>query len=218
MMGGGMMGGGVLGLIRSKTVSEEIKITDEQKEKLKGWAVEFMPRMTEIMKEKMAGIDFQDREKLREVMSTAQAEMSRVVYKELGDVLQPEQIKRLQQIEVQMDGMRAFEKPFVKDALKLNEEQLGKIKDAADASLRDLRELGEEYGLRFPGQRPMDAEKAKEYDKKVNTINKEALGKVLASFSDEQKKAWEELNGATIDVAKIREESFGGFRPKRKDD
>jgi len=216
--GGVFGGGGVAGLIRSKTVQNDVKITEDQASKLKDWAKDFQPKMMEIMKDKMEGVDREDREKLMAGIAVAQAEISKVVYKELSTVLKPEQVTRLKQIEVQVDGLRAFAKPEVKEALKITDEQVDKIKDAGETAMKDLRELGEEYGVRFPGQRPTDADKAKEFDKKSSAITKEAMTKIMGTMSADQKKTWEGLTGPVIDVAKVRAETQGGGMTRKKMD
>ena len=211
--GGGMGGGGVLGLIRSKTVQEDVKITEDQGSKLKDWAKDYMPKMQEMMKSKMEGID---PSQFREKMPAIQSAMAVETYKELATVLKPEQIARLKQIEVQMAGMRAFSMPAVTDALKLKDEQKEKLKDVTDSAQKETMDLGQEYGSRF-GQPPMDAEKAKEFNKKMAAITDDTMKKVMGMMSDDQKKAWKEVTGATIDIAKVRTETAGQPR-KKKDD
>ena len=210
---GGGMGGGALNLIRSKTVQEDVKITEDQGSKLKDWAKDYAPKMQEMMKAKREGID---PSQFREKMPAIQAAMAVETYKELGAVLKPEQIARLKQIEVQMAGTRAFTMPAVTEALKLKDEQKEKLKDVTDSAQKETMDLGQEYGSRF-GQPPMDAEKAKEFSKKMAAINDETMKKVMGMMSDDQKKAWKEVTGATIDIAKVRTETAGQPR-KKKDD
>ena len=212
--GGGMMGGDPLNLIRSKTVQEDVKITEDQGSKLKEWAKDYAPKMQEMMKAKREGID---PSQFREKMPAIQAAMAVETYKELATVLKPEQIARLKQIEVQMAGTRAFTMPAVTEALKLKDEQKEKLKDVADSAQKETMDLGQEYGVRFPGGQPMDAEKAKEFSKKMAAINDETMKKVMGMMSDDQKKAWKEVTGATIDIAKVRTETAGQPR-KKKDD
>ncbi len=210
---GGGMGGGALNLIRSKTVQEDVKITEDQGTKLKEWAKDYAPKMQEMMKSKMEGIDPSE---FREKMPAIMAALSVETYKELATVLKPEQIARLKQIEVQVAGNRAFAMPAVTEALKLKDDQKEKLKDVTDSAQKETMDLGQEYGSRF-GQPPMDAEKAKEFNKKMAAINDETMKKVTALLSDDQKKAWKDLTGATIDVAKVRTETAGPPR-KKKDD
>lgn len=217
-MGGGFGGGGVAGLVKSKTVIADVKITEEQQAKLKDWSKTFAAKTMESMKSAMEGVDRQDRKALGEAMAKVQAENAKTAYTELATVLQPDQVKRLKQIEVQVAGTRAFALPEVKTALKVTDDQEAKIKDATDSAMKDTRDLNEEYGVKGFGGRPTDADKAKEFDKKRAAITKETMTKVMGAMTAEQKKTWESLTGAPIDVAKVQAESMPAFQGKGKKD
>ncbi len=215
--GRGQGGGGAAALVKSKTVVADVKITEEQQGKLKDWSKEFAAKAQEMMKDGMDGVDRQDRKAMMEKMPAIQAKISQAAYTELATVLKPEQVKRLKQIEVQVAGVRAFGQADVKSALKITDDQEGKIKDATDAAMKDGRDLNEEYGVKGYGGRPDDADKAKEFDKKRAAITKETMTKVMGTMSAEQKKAWAELTGAPIDVAKIQADMAAAFQRKAKD-
>jgi Spy/CpxP family protein refolding chaperone len=216
-MGGGFGGGGVMGLIKSKTVIADVKITPEQTEKLTAWAKDFQPKVMETMKAEMSGIE---KSEWMTKMPEIQAKISKMTYTELGTVLKPEQVTRLKQIEVQVAGANAFRMANVKEALKITEDQEAKIKDANDTAMKDGRDLAEEYGVRGFGGRPMDADKAKEFDKKRAAITKETMSKIMGTMSADQKKTWATLTGEAIDVAKVQAETAGAGmgRAKKKDD
>ena len=217
--GGGMMmgGGGPLALINSKTVQAEIKMTEEQVGQIKDWVKEYMPKMGEMMKEKFAEIP---KDQMREKFGEIQAEMQKTLYKELGGVLNPDQIKRLKQIDVQFAGLRAFTNAEVVSALKLTDEQKDKLKDANETMQRDMRELRDEYGIKGFNPRPTDAGKAAEFEKKSSALTKETMEKIMGMMTSEQKSTWKELTGAPFDVAKLQAEmrgaGRGGFQGKKK--
>lgn len=109
--------------------------------------------------------------------------------KALGEVLKPEQVKRLKQIELQQRGSRAFVDEEVQKALKLTDEQKEKIKGIAEESGKQMRELfGGGQGNR------------EEAFKKMQSLRKETNDKVQAVLSDDQKKAWKELTGEPFEV------------------
>ncbi len=206
--GGRGMGGGPAGLLTSKTVREDLKVTDEQAEKLKEWQRESGPKMREMMKEKMKDVPQDER---REKMAAMQGEMTAAVYKELAGVLKPDQVKRLKQISLQVDGLRAFANPETAKMLKVTDDQKEKLKTVTDDVAKEMRDLGGEYGVQFPGGRPADADKAKEFDKKSAALTKSAMSKVMAVMTAEQKAQYKELAGEPIDVAKVRAESMGAM-------
>lgn len=205
---GGLPGAGPAQLLQSKTVREELKLTEEQTGKLKEWGEAQRTKMREIFQE-AAG----DRDAMREKF----AEYQKTSAKEIAEVLKPEQVKRMKQIEFQMAGLRGLMNPDAVKELDVTEEQ----KETLQSTMRDvgqeMRDLSEEYGVRGYGQRPEDADKAKEFDKKSAQLTKDATAKVMKVMTEEQKKKYAELGGAAIDVAKVRAESMAGGR-RRKDD
>ena len=206
---GGFGGTPVTQLLQSKTVREELKLTEEQTSKLKEWGTEFQTKM----REKRDGIP---REEMREKLPAIMAEMQKTVWKDLGEVLKPEQVKRLKQVEFQVSGLRALGNPETAAALKVTDDQKEKLKSVLDDSGKEMRDLSEEYGGRFPGQRPTDPDKAKEFDKKSAKISKDATAKAMEVMTAEQKKQYAEMAGDPIDVTKVRSETTSGFTGKKK--
>ena len=206
-------GGGPAGLLQSKTVRDDLKVTADQAAKLKTWQAEFGPKMREMMQDKLKDIP---REEMREKFPEIQAEVAKATYKELAEVLKSDQVKRLKQIELQVGGLRALTAPETAAALKVTDDQKEKLKSIIDESQKDMRDLGEEYGARFPGQRPTDPDKAKEFDQKSAQITKEAMTKALGLMSADQKATYTQLQGEKIDVVKVRTESMSGGQPRKK--
>jgi hypothetical protein len=205
--------GGPTQLINSKTVQKELKIDEDQANKLKEWAREFGARQREKMQALFQGGNT-DREKIAEAM----AEQTKEAYKQIGAILKEDQVKRLRQIEVQVAGSRAFGLPHVKEALKITDEQEEKIRDIGRSSFKEIAELREEYGLKGFGGPKLEPDKQKEYDKKMAAITKDQMDKVMATLSDEQKKAYKDLTGEAVDVAAIQRDSAGQFQGRRKKD
>ena len=210
--GGGFGFGGPATLVNSKTVQADIKATDEQVTKLKDWAKDYQAKQFSSFK------DFKDlsKEERAEKMTAA----SEKAWKEIGEILKPEQVKRLKQIDLQVSGIRAYSNKEVAEALKITDEQKEKIRDAGMAMGKEMADLREEYGIKGFGGPKLDADKQKEYDKKLAAINKDLTTKVTGLLTDEQKAKWKELTGDPIDVAKVQAESrpTGGFTRKKKDD
>ena len=220
---GGMMGGGPAGLVGSKTVQEAIKASEEQVGKLKTWGAEFSRKQFEGMRERFQELQGLDRAEMGKKMAEIQAETAKKAYAELADVLKPEQVARLKEIETQVAGPMALTRSDVQTALKLTDEQKGKLKDAADTFQKEVMELRQEMGLGGrPGQggggRPDPAKQA-EFQKKQAGMTKELMAKVDGMMTADQKAAWKTLTGEAVDVAKVQGEmaAMGGFR-KKKDD
>lgn len=211
--GGGFgFGGGPATLINSKTVLADIKATDDQVAKLRDWAKDYQSKMFASFK------DFKDLSK--EERAERMAKTTDDAWKSVGEILKDEQVKRLKQIDLQVAGAQAYSRKEVAEALKISEDQRGKMQDAGMALFQEMRDLREEYGLKGFGGPKLDADKQKEYDKKMAAITKDFNTKLQTVLTDEQKAKWKEMTGEPIDVAKVQAESrpqFGGGR-KKKDD
>lgn len=192
-------------LVSNKSVQDELKLTDAQKEKVAKIQEKYQADV------KDAGKDKDARMKAGEVRDTAGAE----VVKDL----KPEQQKRLLQIFVQVNTstggggggkgappgnpMLVFANEHVQKELKLDEKQVKMIKTIADDTKKDSEELIKNAGK--------DKDQIKEARMKVATLNKEAVDKIVATLTDDQKKLWKDLPGEKFDI------KYEGFGPKKKD-
>lgn len=221
--GGGF--GGPVALIANKAVQEELKLTEDQISKLREWGREFMKTSFEMMKEeginfggfgKKGGFGKFDEETMAK-MTAFQAKLTKEAYKQLADVLKPEQIKRLKQIELQQQGLRAFSNPEVVEALKLTDSQKASIKGISGDLQKETREIFSELGGFGKGK--LDPERFAEVNKKIDKLTKEYMGKVEEVLDDSQKKTWKEMIGEAFDTSKLRPGfgGFGGFGKKKED-
>lgn len=208
--GGGFGFGGPTTLLRSKTVREDLKISDDQAKKLQEWGKEYATKSQETMREKMKDIP---RDQFREKMGAIMAEATADAYKQIGTILDEKQVARLKQIDVQQSGTRALSRADVQESLKISDEQKEKLRGISEDSGKALQELREEYGIRGFGPTNLDEAKQKEYDRKQAGIRKEVEDKTTAVLNDDQKAKWKELTGAPIDVAKVRDETRPQFGP-----
>jgi hypothetical protein len=109
--------------------------------------------------------------------------------KALEGVLSKDQMKRLKQIERQVAGVRMFQTEEMQKALKLTDDQKGKIKEITD----DLTK--EQQGL-FSGGKP-DADTLK----KFQTLQKDSLANAVKVLNDDQKKEYKNLTGEPIEIS-----------------
>lgn len=189
--------GGPLSLLRNKAVAEDLKITEEQVTKMKDFVKDQETKNQETMKSKTEALKDAPMDERFEKMRKIGAEITASTYKALEseNILNTVQIKRLKQIEWQVAGARAVNQPEVNDALKLTEDQKTKVKDA-------LPRFGGRQGGGGGGT-PPDAEAREK-------ARKEAIEKVQAILTDEQKATWKDLMGAPFDTSKIQPPTFGG--------
>ncbi|HEY1379114.1 MAG TPA: hypothetical protein VGF55_20095 [Gemmataceae bacterium] len=185
--GRGMFGGGLM-MLNNEAVQKELKVTDEQKEKLKTFVEEQGPKM----REKMQGL-FQggggDREKVAEKMAEINAEAT----KALADskILSSDQLKRFKQIELQSQlrtqGPAVFLSADVEKTLKLTDDQKEKLKNLAGEQRKDMQEL-RQGGFN------------QESMQKMRTINKEYTTKAMDTLTADQKAKWKDLTGEPFEM------------------
>jgi uncharacterized membrane protein YgcG len=126
-LGGGRRGGfaGPRRLLQMPTVQAELKL---------------QPAQIELLKGLNAGTDRQSFRELRNLPPAEQqkrfTEMRQAQEKKVAEILDAKQVARLKELELQLAGNRAVERPDVAAALKLTVEQKSKI-DGALAAERD---------------------------------------------------------------------------------
>jgi hypothetical protein len=185
--GGGGMGGRPprwrmpLVLLGSAGLHEELGLGDEQKRQVK----DALARLGERLKgsgQALQGLEGAvRREKLQALIrDTAEAARQAVF-----PLLRPEQQRRVQEIQLQMQGLQAFADPAVQAALHLRPEQISQLQSLAEALRQEAQgQPGEGKG----NPQQMRARMAEQ--------RKVALEKAVALMSDEQKSMWRQLIGA----------------------
>jgi hypothetical protein len=190
-------------LLANKSVQEELKLTDDQKSKVK----EVTDKISAEAKEKGFGgfgKNFKDmsKEEIEKAMAK-RAEATKATnekaMKELTPILKEEQVKRLKQIEHQQLRMGLFTDPETSKALAITDEQKEKIKGIAEEVTKDTAEIG--TAMR---NKEMDF---KDGNKKMEAIRKDGMDKVMAILKDDQKAKYKAMTGEPFEV---RFEGFGG--------
>jgi Spy/CpxP family protein refolding chaperone len=188
---GGRFGGPMLmlGLLRNQQVQQELKLTDQQKQQLE--------QLGEQWREKMRGLRDLPPEERRQKVEGMRAE----VEKQLATTLNEQQMKRLKQIALQVEGYAALERPEVAEQVGLTKEQRQKIRDI----LRQANEKRREAFQQGQGDRQAAFQRMREIRQWVD-------GEIEKLLTAEQKKKWQELVGAPFKF----EGGFGGFGGARQ--
>jgi hypothetical protein len=172
--------GGAAKLLSFESVRQEVKLTKDQRDKVREGLGEIAKLQREVQ-EKLSQVPLQD---LNAKTVELHKPLAAVGDKLLNDVLSAEQRKRLREIEYQMDGIWTFAKDEIREHLKLTPDQRDKV-----AALR--QEYSREFGtlIRSNGANPTDLRP------KRNALNRDYLKKAIELLSDEQKKLWKSLTG-----------------------
>jgi Spy/CpxP family protein refolding chaperone len=173
---GRMMGGGLL-LLANESVQKELKITDEQKTKIKEFADAQQAKMREFFQGGQP-----DREKMAEAMREGREKSEKFV----KETLNADQQKRYKQITLQQAGMAAFATEDVQKQLKFTDDQKDKLKSLGEEMRKDMTDLGRGFD--------------QETMQKRRTITKEYNTKAMETLTDEQKKAWKEMTGEPFEI------------------
>ena len=130
--GRGMMGPDLVGLALQKSVTEDLKLTSDQIDRLKQ-----LPEP----ERRGRGESAEERQKSR-------LEAYQAREKKVAEILEPGQLTRLKQINYQVMGPRAFMLPPVGEALNLTGEEKEKIQSAAEKGFREFGRLMESGAIK----------------------------------------------------------------------
>ncbi len=189
--GGPMM---MLGLLRNPQVQQELKLTEEQRTKLEQLGDQFREKFRGLFQE-LRGLTPEEREK-------RMAAVNEEVEKELAKVLKEEQLKRLRQIALQVEGLAALARPNIAKEVGITEEQQAKIREI-------LREAAEKRRAIFQQGPGGDPQARFQEMQKIRQWVDEQIEKLL---TERQKKRWRELIGEPF---KLEIQPFGGGRPRQ---
>ncbi|MBX3400329.1 MAG: hypothetical protein KF873_16470 [Gemmataceae bacterium] len=192
---GGFGGGGGQNLkstlLSNKALQDELKISDEMKEKFAKFQEAQMAEM-----QKLATLGQEDDDQIARLKAQIKVIEDR---KELLKGLSAEQTKRLDQIDRQRMGLAAFANEKVAKELKISDDQKDKFKTINEELQKDTREL-------------FQAGFGADTQKKMQSLREEALDKCVELLTADQRKQWKEMIGEKFDLAKLAPQ-----RPMRRD-
>lgn len=198
--GGGFGRGGPGMLMMMPEVRAELKLDAAQ--------AELVTALQEEMRTK-AQAAFQDFQSLSpEERQKRFAAFSAEYNKEIAKILDPKQMARLKQLEIQRDGNRALGRPEVADQLKLTADQRSRIAAALQSEREAMRAAFQGFGNGGGnGMSDTDREAARAKFQEVRTGTDTKLSQVL---TDAQKQQFKSMQGAAFTFPQRR--GFGGPR------
>ena len=178
--------GGPATLLQNEGVQKELQMDAGQIDKAKAAAQKIEERDRDARAKLRDLGEEERRQKQQELSRTA----ARETYAAVADILKPEQVKRLRQIDLQQRGYEAFTDVEVQKTLKLTDDQVKRIAAA-------VRDADEQRGKLF--QRGAAGDFA-EVRTKLDSLRKEATTKVTGLLKEDQRAAWKELTGTPFEV------------------
>ena len=190
--GGGGGGGGVIMLLGSEQVQKELELVDDQKAQLTKMQEEMRAQFTAAF----AGVQDlseEERRKRFEEMRAKGEETMKQLRAKVEEILLPQQMDRLRQINLQVQGTRALNEPEVAEALGITEEQKTQL-----ATIRDeLRKQAEE---RRAARQANQGNQGQDNQADRDARRKAAQDRIMAVLTDEQKAKFEELKGEKFEL------------------
>jgi Spy/CpxP family protein refolding chaperone len=191
----GQRGGGGFGnrttpqfLLANEDVQKELKLTDEQKDKVKAFA----PAQGQGGR---GGAGGGGRQRGQGGQGGGQnSEQAQAAEKFVKESLTADQQKRFKQIRVQVMGVPAFADEDVQTALKFTDDQKTKIKTLVDDYNKDVRELMPQRGQGGGGGG--GNANFQEIAQKREALTKTYTEKAQAVLTADQKTAWKDYIGA----------------------
>ena len=184
---------GLLSLLRSEKIQKELEITEDQQSKLEEMGRESMDSMRENYESLQDLSEEERRSKWQKFISESQEKLQ----KKLGEVLQPKQFERLEQIELQLQGPMTFVTPKIAKALDITKEQTEKIESILEEMWGKIREA-------MAGIRDLSAEerreKFSEMREQMQKLNKEFGDKILEVLTSDQRDKFEKMKGEKFDI------------------
>ncbi len=203
---GGFGGPGML--IQNQSVQKELKLTDDQIQKIK----DASQSIADKHKDDFAALRNLQGDERREKGQELGKKVADETNQALAGILKPEQTKRYKEIMLQQEGARAFNGEEVQKALSLTDDQKEKIKTINEDAAKEMRELFPQGGRRGAGGGgggAVDPAAFKERMTKFATLRKETMEKVTSVLTDDQKKVWKDMTGEPFE---IKFEPFQGRR------
>ncbi|QDT06988.1 hypothetical protein K227x_54120 [Rubripirellula lacrimiformis] len=191
-MGGGRPGGGdpTLGLLRVDQVREELKLSTDQ--------VGALDKLSEQMRpERPEGVDFrsmtedQRNEFFAKVRKDAE-EKTKEMKEKLEEVLFPEQIERLGEIALQVQGSQALESPEVVKELTITETQKKKLAEVRESLGQEMQAKVREMFSNRDRNPNMREEFAK--------LRSEMDDKIFAVLTSDQRSKFEKMKGDKFEM------------------
>lgn len=138
--GRGMFGqGGVTQLATRADVQRDLAVTDDQKSKITALNEKLREDRRNMMQDLMGGGGPPDQNEVRAAMEKFNAKAK----EELAKILTADQMKRLDEINVQISGNRAIQQPAIQKALGLSEAQVKQINELQQKQQEAMRSLFE---------------------------------------------------------------------------
>ena len=173
-------------IVFREKVLDELKVSDEQREKLMQRVMEQIMETGPFLDSLREAGEERDK-KLNEHRKNAQEKLA----KHLKELLEPGQLNRLRQVTLQQEGSFALGQEDVRKELKITQEQMMKFMAVVQEMQSKVQALIKEA---------QSAGKPEEIRPKIEQLRKDHAKKLETVLTDAQKKQWKELLGPPFEL------------------
>jgi len=181
------LGGGSF-LVFRDTVQDELNLSENQQEKLLEKFPEYVQETKKLF-DRITNLKPEEREK---EMQSHRQKFHEKLAAILNQTLKAEQLKRLQQLELQQQGPHALGRPDIVKELKITQEQLNQFMGVFQDMSKKIESLTQ--------QAQSGSGNPEEIRLKAMKIRDEHQGKLEAILTDAQQSQWQEMLGKPFDL------------------
>jgi len=176
-------------LLRVEAIRTELEISPDQEEAL--------TKMQEQGRTERPNADFrnmseEERTEFFDKMRKEAAERNTKMKEQLEEVLFPEQLERLQEINIQLQGIAALRNADVAKELKITDAQKKELEEVQAGLMEKMREGMRELFTSGGGREGMR--------EKIEKMREDMEGDVLGVLTSDQKKKFEEMKGEKFEM------------------
>jgi hypothetical protein len=168
-------------------VEEELKLSDAQRQKMRDALPEYLQETMKIL-ETLGDLKPGEREK---AMQSHRQKSGERFTASLKEILTPQQLGRLQQLQLQHEGPGALGRPEIRKDLRIAQEQLMQFASVIQDMQKRIEPLIKEAQS---GGNP------EEIRSRVIKIRKDHEEKIEALMTDSQRERWRAMRGKPVDV------------------
>ena len=201
--------GAYIVLLSNKSVQEELKLTDEQKDKLKNVRAKLGEKLEKLVaefdKDKLQKRSPEERDKnALKIMDSMLKESNKAA----TDILLPDQAKRFQQIEWQDSGLIVFKNADIQTGLKLKKDQKNKIDMILEEYFKQVQPINSPKHLKemnleeLRNQKGALPKKLEERYLKLEALVKDAEKNLYGVLTEDQKTAFKALLGPPFKIVR----------------
>ena len=189
MFGGRGGGDMTMTLLRVEAIRTELEISPDQEEALTKMQEQGRPERPDADFRNMSE---EERTEFFTKMRKQAEERNTKMKEQLEEVLFPEQLERLQEINIQLQGIAALRNPEVAKELKITDAQKKELEEVQAGMMEKMREGMRELFTGGGGREGMR--------EKIQKMRDDMEGDVLDVLTSDQKKKFEEMKGEKFEM------------------